>query len=88
MQKIKAEYGPESFAAFIHGLGGKFFKQTLRAYGTEKHCRTLFRSMPRATRCPASPSTFGDGVGSPERTDIENAQCIVLIRIAHRREHA
>ena len=23
--------------------------------------------------------TFGDGVGSPERTDIENAQCIVLI---------
>src|ERR1035441_3311048 len=36
MQKIKADYGPKSFGAFIHGLGGTFFKHTLRAYGTNR----------------------------------------------------
>ena len=44
MQKIKATYGPESFAAFIHGIGGTFFKHTLRAYGTATSQRRRLRS--------------------------------------------
>ena len=78
MQKIKAQYGPESFAAFIHGLGGRFFKHTLRAYGTENIAAPSFAQC-RGPRDVGFTLTFGDGVGSPERTDIENAQCIVLI---------
>ena len=34
MQAIKSKYGAESMAMFSHGLGGKFFKHTLRAFGT------------------------------------------------------
>ncbi|MFP5229585.1 MAG: molybdopterin-dependent oxidoreductase [Acidobacteriota bacterium] len=78
MQKIKADYGPESFAAFIHGLGGKFFKQTLRAYGTENIAAPSFAQC-RGPRDVGFTLTYGDDVGSLEKTDIENAQCIVLI---------
>ncbi|HWA95776.1 MAG TPA: molybdopterin-dependent oxidoreductase [Terracidiphilus sp.] len=78
MQKIKTEYGPESFAAFIHGLGGRFFKHTLRAYGTNNIAAPSFAQC-RGPRDVGFTLTYGEGVGSPERTDIENAQCIVLI---------
>jgi thiosulfate reductase/polysulfide reductase chain A len=78
MQKAKAEYGPESFAAFIHGLGGTFFKHTLRAYGTNNIAAPSFAQC-RGPRDVGFTLTFGDDVSSPERTDIENAQCIVLI---------
>jgi thiosulfate reductase/polysulfide reductase chain A len=78
MQKIKASYGPESFAAFIHGLGGTFFKHTLRAYGTDNIAAPSFAQC-RGPRDVGFTLTFGDDVRSPERTDIENAQCLVLI---------
>ena len=78
MRKIKATYGPESFAAFIHGLGGTFFKHTLRAYGTNNIAAPSFAQC-RGPRDVGFTLTYGDDVRSPERTDIENAQCIVLI---------
>ena len=78
MQKIKTTYGPESFAAFIHGLGGTFFKHTLRAYGTDNIAAPSFAQC-RGPRDVGFTLTYGDDVRSPERTDIENAQCIVLI---------
>src|ERR1035437_1955486 len=78
MQKIKATYGSESFAAFIHGLGGTFFKHTLRAYGTNNIAAPSFAQC-RGPRDVGFTLTYGDDVRSPERTDIENAQCIVLI---------
>jgi thiosulfate reductase/polysulfide reductase chain A len=78
MQKIKASYGPESFAAFIHGLGGTFFKHTLRAYGTRNIAAPSFAQC-RGPRDVGFTLTYGDDVGSLERTDIENAQCIVLV---------
>ncbi|HEV2484606.1 MAG TPA: molybdopterin-dependent oxidoreductase [Terracidiphilus sp.] len=78
MQKIKVVYGPESFAAFIHGLGGTFFKHTLRAYGTGNIAAPSFAQC-RGPRDVGFTLTYGDDVSSPERTDIENAQCIVLI---------
>jgi thiosulfate reductase/polysulfide reductase chain A len=78
MQKIKADYGPESFAAFIHGLGGTFFKHTLRAYGTNNIAAPSFAQC-RGPRDVGFTLTFGDDAGALERTDIENAQCLVLI---------
>ncbi len=78
MLKIKSDYGPESFAAFIHGLGGTFFKHTLRAHGTNNIAAPSFAQC-RGPRDVGFTLTFGDDVSSPERTDIENAQCIVLI---------
>src|SRR5512146_828889 len=78
MQKIKVTYGPESFAAFIHGIGGTFFKHTLRAYGTDNIAAPSFAQC-RGPRDVGFTLTYGDDVKGIERTDIENAQCIVLI---------
>lgn len=78
MRKIRAEYGPESMGAFIHGLGGAFFKHTLRAYGTNNIVAPSGAQC-RGPRDTGFTLTFGDDPSSPERTDIENAQCIVLI---------
>ncbi len=78
MQKIKAEYGPESMGAYIHGLGGTFFKHTLRAFGTDNIVAPSGAQC-RGPRDAGFTLTFGDDAGSLERTDIENAQCIVLV---------
>lgn len=78
MLKIKSDYGAESFAAFIHGLGGTFFKHTLRAYGTDNIAAPSFAQC-RGPRDVGFTLTYGDDVSALERTDIENAQCLVLI---------
>lgn len=78
MQKIKAEYGAESMGAYIHGLGGAFFKHTLRAYGTN-NITAPSGAQCRGPRDTGFTLTYGDDASSPERTDIENAQCIVLV---------
>jgi thiosulfate reductase/polysulfide reductase chain A len=78
MQKIKAEHGPEAMALFSHGIGGTFLKHTLKAYGTANIAAPSFAQC-RGPRDVGFRLTFGEDVGSPERTDIENAQCLVLI---------
>ncbi|MEO8501527.1 MAG: molybdopterin-dependent oxidoreductase [Vicinamibacteria bacterium] len=78
MQKIKTEYGPESVALFSHGLGGTFLKHTLKAFGTPNICAPSFAQC-RGPRDVGFNLTFGEEVGSPERTDIRNARCLVLI---------
>ena len=78
MQKIKAEHGPESIALFSHGLGGTFLKHTLKAFGTPNITAPSFAQC-RGPRDVGFNLTFGEEVGSPERTDIRNAQCLVLI---------
>ncbi|BET67886.1 molybdopterin-dependent oxidoreductase [Opitutales bacterium ASA1] len=78
MQRIKAEHGPESMALFSHGIGGNFLKHTLRAYGSPNSAAPSFAQC-RGPRDTGFELTFGDGLGSPERTDIENARCLVLI---------
>jgi thiosulfate reductase/polysulfide reductase chain A len=78
MQKIKTEHGPESMALFSHGIGGTFLKHTLKAYGTANIAAPSFAQC-RGPRDVGFRLTFGEDVGSPERTDIENAQCLVLI---------
>ncbi len=78
MSKLKAEYGPESMALFTHGLGGSFFKHTMHAYGTPNIAAPSY-SQCRGPRDVGFTLTFGEGVSTPERTDIANARCLVLI---------
>ncbi len=77
MTKIKNDYGPEAMGFFSHGIGGGFFKHLLNAYGTFNIAAPSFDQClgPRET---AFELTFGDVIGGPERTDIENSKCIVL----------
>jgi thiosulfate reductase/polysulfide reductase chain A len=65
-------------AMFSHGLGGKFFKHTLRAFGTPNLAAPSYAQC-RGPREVGFGLTFGDEVSSPERTDIANAGCLVLI---------
>lgn len=78
MNKIKADYGPESVALFSHGIGGSFFKHTVKAFGTNNITAPSFAQC-RGPREVGFELTFGDVVGSPERTDIKNSKCIVLL---------
>jgi thiosulfate reductase/polysulfide reductase chain A len=77
MQRIKAEYGPEAMALFSHGIGGTFLKHTLKAFGTPNIAAPSFAQC-RGPRDVGFNLTFGEEVGSPERTDIRNARCLVL----------
>jgi thiosulfate reductase/polysulfide reductase chain A len=78
MQKIKAEDGPEAMALFSHGIGGTFLKHTLKAYGSPNIAAPSFAQC-RGPRDVGFELTYGEGIGSPERTDIANARCLVLI---------
>ena len=78
MQTIKTKYGPEAVALFSHGIGGTFLKHTLRAYGITNSAAPSFAQC-RGPRDVGFNLTFGEEIGSPERTDIRNARCLVLI---------
>jgi thiosulfate reductase / polysulfide reductase chain A len=78
MKAIAATHGPEAMALFSHGIGGTFLKHTLKAYGSSNIAAPSFAQC-RGPRDTGFQLTFGEGIGSPERTDIENARCIVLI---------
>ncbi len=78
MNKIKADYGPEAMAYFVHGIGGNFIKHLMKAYGTPNITAPSFAQC-RGPRDIGFRLTFGEDVGSPERTDIKNSKCLVLI---------
>jgi len=78
MLKIKDEYGPEAMALFSHGIGGSFFKHTMKAFGTPNLAAPSYAQC-RGPRDVGFELTFGEGVSTPERTDIRNARCLVLI---------
>lgn len=78
MKKITAEHGPEAIALFSHGIGGAFLKHTLKAFGTPNLTAPSFAQC-RGPRDVGFNLTFGEDVGSPERTDIRDARCLVLI---------
>lgn len=78
LQQIKAAHGPEAVALFSHGIGGTFLKHTLKAYGAVNLAAPSFAQC-RGPRDVGFELTFGEGVGSPERTDIANARCLVLL---------
>lgn len=78
MQKIKVDHGPESLAVFNHGFGQRFFQHVLKTYGAINFAGPSFAQC-RGPRDVGFALTFGAGLGSPEPTDIENTDCLVLI---------
>ncbi|MBI5403866.1 MAG: molybdopterin-dependent oxidoreductase [Ignavibacteriae bacterium] len=78
MNRIKTSFGPESMAYFVHGIGGNFIKHMMKAYGTPNISAPSFAQC-RGPRDIGFRLTFGEDVGSPERMDIQNAKCLVLI---------
>lgn len=78
MNKIKAEHGPESVALFNHGFGQRFFQHVLKSWGLTAFAGASYAQC-RGARDVGFALTFGAGVGSPEPTDIENTNCLVLI---------
>jgi thiosulfate reductase/polysulfide reductase chain A len=78
MDAIRREHGPESMALFSHGSGGKLWGQLLKAYGSSNITAPSFAQC-RGPRAVAFLNTFGDLVYSPERTDLRDTRCLVLI---------
>lgn len=78
MNKIKEEHGQDRLCLFSHGSGGNFFRRTLRAFGSPAYTAPSYAQC-RGPREVAFALTYGEGVGSPDRTDMENSRCIVLI---------
>ncbi|MBK9246493.1 MAG: molybdopterin-dependent oxidoreductase [Burkholderiales bacterium] len=78
MNKIKAEHGAESIAMLNHGVGVRFLQHVLRSYGATNFAGPSFAQC-RGPRDVGYMMTMGTDLGSPEPTDIENTDCLVLI---------
>jgi thiosulfate reductase/polysulfide reductase chain A len=78
MEAIRAKHGPEAFALFTHGWGGSWFTKLVEAYGSPNVAAPSYAQC-RGPREVGFSLTFGQGLGSPESIDIENARCITLI---------
>ena len=78
MQKIKGAHGPESIAMLYHGIGVRFIQHVLKSYGCINMAGASFAQC-RGPRDVGFNLTYGQGLGSPEPTDIENTDCLVLI---------
>jgi thiosulfate reductase/polysulfide reductase chain A len=78
MNKIKEEHGPECTALFTHGSGGKYFGNLLKAFGSNNIAAPSYAQC-RGPREVAFLATFGQGIDSPENTDIRDTKCLVLI---------
>lgn len=78
MKAIAKEHGPECLALLTHGSGGKYFGNLLKAFGSNNIAAPSYAQC-RGPREVAYHTTFGEGVGSPERTDIRDTRCLVLI---------
>jgi len=78
MKDIAKVYGPECFALLTHGSGGKYFGNLIKAFGSNSIAAPSYAQC-RGPREVAYHMTFGEGVGSPERTDIRDTDCLVLI---------
>ena len=78
MTEIGERHGTDRLALFSHGDGGKHFRRVLQAYGSHAYAHPSFAQC-RGPRETAFGLTFGEGVGSPDRTDMANSRCIVLI---------
>jgi thiosulfate reductase / polysulfide reductase chain A len=78
MEAIRTNYGPEAFALFTHGWGGSWFSRLMQAYGSPNVAAPSYAQC-RGPREVAFSLTFGQGLGSPESIDLENARCITLL---------
>ena len=78
MKMIADKYGSSCFSLYSHGMGGIFFKNLIRAYGSNNVTAPSYAQC-RGPREEAYYATFGQIIGSPANTDIKNADCLVLI---------
>ena len=78
MVEIGEKHGRDRLALFSHGDGGKHFRRLLQAYGSHAYAHPSFAQC-RGPRATAFSLTYGEGVGSPDRTDMASSRCIVLI---------
>lgn len=78
LQKVKKEHGPESLALFSHGSGGKYFGKVLKGLGSNNIAAPSYAQC-RGPREVAFLATYGQGINSPENTDIRDTKCLVLI---------
>lgn len=78
MKKVAAEHGPECVALFNHGSGGKYFGHLLKAFGSPNVTAPSYAQC-RGPREVAFLATYGEGVESPEKIDIRDTRCLVLI---------
>ncbi|MGC9343898.1 MAG: molybdopterin-containing oxidoreductase family protein, partial [Bacteroidales bacterium] len=78
MKKVAEKHGPECIALLTHGSGGAYFGHLLKAFGSTSVAAPSYAQC-RGPREVAFTNTFGEGVLSPERTDIRDTKCLVLI---------
>jgi thiosulfate reductase / polysulfide reductase chain A len=78
MRAIAEQHGEDRIALFRHGIGGAHFQQLLTAFGSRAVSQPSFAQC-RGPRDVGFALTFGEDVGSPDRTDMEHSRCIVLI---------
>ncbi|MDJ0872768.1 MAG: molybdopterin-dependent oxidoreductase [Gammaproteobacteria bacterium] len=78
MKKVATEHGADRIALFSHGSGGAHFKHLMKAFGSDTYAAPSFAQC-RGPRDVGFQLTYGEGVGNPDRTDMEHSRCIVLI---------
>jgi len=78
LQKVIDVHGPECIALFTHGSGGKYFGNLVKALGSHNIAAPSYAQC-RGPREVGFIATFGDGLSSPEPTDIRDTRCLVLI---------
>jgi len=78
MQSIASKHGNDRIAMLAHGSGGVHFERLLQAFGSHIYAHPSYAQC-RGPREIAFALTYGEGVGSPDRTDMANSKCIVLI---------
>lgn len=78
LKEIGDKYHHECIALFTHGSGGTYFGNVLKAFGSPSISAPSYAQC-RGPREVAFITTFGEGLDSPEPTDIRNTQCLVLI---------
>jgi thiosulfate reductase/polysulfide reductase chain A len=78
MKKIAEKHGPECIALLTHGSGGAYFGHLLKAFGSTSIAAPSYAQC-RGPREVAFINTYGEGILSPERTDIRDTKCLVLI---------
>ena len=78
MESIGERHGKDRMVLFSHGDGGDHFRRLLQAFGSHAYAHPSFAQC-RGPRETAFGLTYGEGVGSPDRTDMAHSKCVVLI---------
>jgi len=78
MRQIGEQHGTDRIALLAHGSGGSHFERLLQAYGSHVYAHPSYAQC-RGPREVAFALTYGESVGSPDRTDMQHSRCIVLI---------